>query len=78
MLVVFRTMFGVPGPLKVGGLRPPTLPGTSAMGSRRIFLIFYMCLGSGNDPKTKDPIRKLSENCPKLRICNNVTCACAL
>ena len=32
-LGVFRTMFGVPGALKV----PPTLPGTSAMGSRFVF-----------------------------------------
>ena len=30
------TMFGAPGPLQVGGLRPPTLPEASAMGSRKI------------------------------------------
>ena len=36
----FRAMFEVPHPLKVGGLRPPTFPGTSGMGSRTIFSIF--------------------------------------
>ena len=33
-------MSGVPCPLKVGGLRPPTFPGTSGMGLRSMFLIF--------------------------------------
>ncbi len=36
----FRTMSGVPHPLKVGGLRPPTFPGTSEMGLRTIFSTF--------------------------------------
>jgi len=33
-------MFGVPQPLKVGGLRRPTFPGTSGLGLRKIFSIF--------------------------------------
>ena len=33
-------MFGVPRPLKVGGLRLPTFPGTSGMDSGSIFSIF--------------------------------------
>ena len=36
----FRTVFGVPRPLEVGGLRPPTFPGTSLLGLRSIFSIF--------------------------------------
>ena len=35
----FRSMFGAPRPLKVGGLRPPTFPGTSEIGSLSIFCI---------------------------------------
>ena len=42
----FRAMFGVPHPLKVGGLRPPTFPGTSGMGLRICFL--FLTLISGN------------------------------
>ena len=36
----FRTMFRIPRPLKVGGLRPPTFPGTSGMGSGSFFFVF--------------------------------------
>ena len=40
ILVTFRTMLGVARPLKVGGLRPPTFPGTSPLGLWTIFYIF--------------------------------------
>ena len=36
----FWTMFGVPRPLKVGGVRPPTFPGTSLLGLRLILFYF--------------------------------------
>ena len=36
----FRTVFGVPRPLKVGGLCPPTFPETSRMGLRTICSFF--------------------------------------
>ena len=36
----FWVIFGVLQPLKVGGLRPPTFPGMSPMGSGSIFYIF--------------------------------------
>ena len=35
----FRSMLGVPDPLKVGGLRPPTFPGTSPLDFGSDFLI---------------------------------------
>ena len=36
----FRTMLGVPHPLKVGGLRPPTFPGTYTLAPGNYFLCF--------------------------------------
>jgi len=37
----FRAMSGAPRPLKVGRLRPPTFPGTSAIGfAEYVFSIF--------------------------------------
>jgi len=45
----FRVMFGVRRPLKVGGLRPSTFPGTSGMGSGKFFSILTL------------PVRKLKK-----------------
>jgi len=39
-------VLGVPRPLKVGGLRPPTLPGTSGIVLRKIFSIFDLFFGA--------------------------------
>ena len=40
--------------LKVGGLRPPTLPGTSAMDSRRILFMFYIFQAPENSAQSLD------------------------